>query len=134
MQNFIEIRLFILKILSKMHFGHESRAITMLFLNEIIALAIPHHSSRIRMSMQCICKILLKFVYSLLRNWTKMHFGHKSKARTLLFLNEIIPLAIPYHSSPIPMSMQSLKKIGKKVLKLEHRNKAQSIIYIHQGP
>ena len=29
-QNFIEIRLFILKILSKMHFGHESRAITQL--------------------------------------------------------------------------------------------------------
>ena len=51
-----------------------------------------------------------------------MHFGHKSRAITLLFLNEIIPLAIPYHSSPIPMSMQSLKKIGKKVLKLEHGN------------
>ena len=44
-----------------------------------------------------------------------MHFGHKSRAITLLFLNEIIPLAIPYHSSPIPMSMQSLKKIGQKV-------------------
>ena len=55
-----------------------------------------------------------------------MHFGHKSRAITLLFLNEIIPLAIPYHSSPIPMSMQSLKKIGKKVLKLEHGNEAQS--------
>ena len=62
-----------------------------------------------------------------------MHFGHKSRARTLLFLNEIIPLAIPYHSSPIPMSMQSLKKTGKKVLKLEHRNDAQSIFDIHQG-
>ena len=67
MQNFIEIRLFILKILSKMHLGHESRAITMLFLNEIIPLAIPHHSSPIPMSMQCICKILLKFIYSFLR-------------------------------------------------------------------
>ena len=53
-----------------------------------------------------------------------MHFGHKSRAITLLFLNEIIPLAIPFHSSQIPMSMQSLKKIGKKVLKLEHGNKA----------
>ena len=42
----------------------------------------------------------------------------------MLFLNEIIPLAIPYHSSPIPMSMQSLKKIGQKLLKLEHGNKA----------
>ena len=53
-----------------------------------------------------------------------MHFGHKSRAITLLFLNEISPLAIPYHSSPIPMSMQSLKKIGQKVLKLEHGNEA----------
>ena len=52
----------------------------------------------------------------------------------MLFLNEIIPLAIPYHSSPIPMSMQSLKKTGKKVLKLEHENEAQSIFDVHQGP
>ena len=58
-----------------------------------------------------------------------MHFGHESRAITLLFLNEIIPLAIPYLSSPIPMSMQSLKKIGKKVLKLEHGNEAQSISF-----
>ena len=63
-----------------------------------------------------------------------MHFGHKSRAITLLFLNEIIPLAIPYHSCPIPMPMQSLKKISKKVLKLEHGNEAQSIFDIHQGP
>ena len=34
-------------------------------------------------------------------------------------------------SSPIPMSMQSLMKIGKKVLKLEHGNEAQSIFDIH---
>ena len=134
MQNFIEIRLFILKILSKNAFRHESRAITMLFLNEIIPLAIPYHSSPIPMSMQCICKILLKFVYTFLRYWPKMHFGHKSRAITLLFLNEIIPLAIPYHSSPIPMSMQCLKKIGKKVLKLEHGNEAQSIFDTHQPP
>ena len=135
MQNFIEIRLIILKILSKkLHFGHESRAVTMLFLNEIIPLAIPYHSSPIPMSMQCICKILLKFVCSFLRYWPKKHFGHKSRAITLFFLNEIILLAIPYHSSPITLSMQSLKKIGKKVLKLEHRNEAQSIFDIHQRP
>ena len=42
-----------------MHFGHESRAITMLFLNEIIPLANPYHSSPITMSMQCICKIFI---------------------------------------------------------------------------
>ena len=63
-----------------------------------------------------------------------MHFGYESRAITLLFLNEIIPLAIPYHSPLIPMSMQNLKKIGKKVLKLEHGNKAQSISDIYQGP
>ena len=91
----------------------------MLFLKEFIPLAIPYHSSPIPMSVQCICKILLKFVYSFLRYWPKMHFGHKSRAITLLFLNEITPLAIPYHSSPIPMSMQSLQKIGQKVLKLD---------------
>ena len=134
LKNFIEICQFILRILSKNDFGHESRAATMLFLNEIILLTIPYHSSPIPMSVQCICRILLKFVYSFLRYWPKMHFGHKSRAITLLFLNEIIPLAIPYQSSPIPMSMQSLKKIGKKVLKLEHGNKAQSIFDIHQGP
>ena len=171
-----------------MHFGHESRAITMLFLNEIIPLAIPYHSSPIPMSMQCICKILLKFVYSFLRYWPKMHFGHKSRAITLffsewnyptcnpipllsdtnvyakfeenrykgtkvrawkrsakhfwhtsraitlLFQNEISPFAIPYHSSPIAMSMQSVKKIGTKVLQLEHGNEAQSISDKHQGP
>ena len=98
-----------------MHFGHESRAITMLFVNEIIPLAIPYHSSPIPISMQCICKILLKFIYSSLRYWPKMHFGHKSRAITLLFLIEIIPLAIPYHSSPIPMSMQCFKRKGTKV-------------------
>ena len=42
----------------------------------------------------------------------------------MLFLIEIIPLAIPYHSCPIPIPMQNLKKIGKKVLKLEHGNEA----------
>ena len=63
-----------------------------------------------------------------------MHFGHESRAITMLFLNEIIPFAIPYHSSLIPMSMQSLKKIGKKVHKSEHGNEAQSIFDTHQGP
>ena len=63
-----------------------------------------------------------------------MHFGHKSRAITLLFLSEIILLAIPNHSSPITMSMLSLKKIGEKVLMLEHGNEVQSIFDIHQGP
>ena len=55
----------------------------------------------------------------------KIQFGHKGLW---------VPHPIPYHSSPIPMSMQSLKKIGKKVIKLEHGNKAQNISDIHQGP
>ena len=62
-----------------------------------------------------------------------MRFGHKSRAITLLFLNEIIPLAIPYHSSPIPMSMQSLKKISKKVLKLEHGIKRKAFLTYIKG-
>ena len=95
-----------------MHFGHESRAITMLFLNEIIPLAIPYRLFIIKM-----LTIL----------------GHKSRAITLLFLNEIIPFTIPYHSSPIPMFMLSLKKIGKKVLKLEHGNQAQNILTYTKG-
>ena len=44
------------------------------------------------------------------------------------------PTLLPYYSSPIPMSMQSLKKIVEKVLKLEHGNEAQSIFDIHQEP
>ena len=65
-----------------------------------------------------------------------MHFVHKSRAITLLLLKEIIPLIIPYYSSLIPMSMQSLKNIGKKVLtcKLEHGNGTQNIFDRHQGP
>ena len=62
-----------------------------------------------------------------------MHFGHESRAITMLFLNEIIPLAIPYHSSPIPMSMQSLKKIGKKVLKLEQETKRKAFLTYIKG-
>ena len=44
------------------------------------------------------------------------------RAITLLFLNEFNPFAIPNHSALISISMQSLKKIGTKVLKLESRN------------
>ena len=158
MQNFIEIRLLILKILSKNAFGHKSRAITLLFLNKIIPLAIPYHSSPIPMSMQRLKKIGKKvlelehgneaqsifdihqcrsYIYVsmhmqnfieirlfILKILSKNAFGHKSRAITLLFQNEISPLAIPYHSTPIPMYMQSLKKIGQKVLKLEHGNEA----------
>ena len=108
----------------KMHFGHKSRAITLLFLNEIIPLAIPYHSSPIPMSMQNLKKIGKKGTKVRARKWRAKHFWHTSRAITLLFQNEFSPLAIPYHSSKIPMSMQSLKKIGQNVLKLEHGNEA----------
>ena len=43
----------------------------------------------------------------------KIQFGHKGLW---------VPHPIPYHSSPIPMSMQSLKKIGKKVISIYANN------------
>ena len=42
----------------------------------------------------------------------------QSRAIPLLFINKFSPFAIPNHSSPILMSMQSLKKIGQKLLEL----------------
>ena len=50
--------------------------------------------------------------------------GHQSRAVTLLFINEFSLLALPNHSSLISMSMQSSKKIGQKLLKLESGNEA----------
>ena len=105
-----------------MHFGHKLSAITLLFLNEIIPFAIPYHSSLI--PMQILKKIGKKGTKDRARKRSAKHFSHTSRAITLLFQNEISPLAIPYHSSPIPMSMQSMTKIGQMVLKLEHGNEA----------
>ena len=45
-------------------------------------------------------------------------------AITLLFINEFSAFAIPNNSSLISMSMQSLKNIGQKLLKLESINEA----------
>ena len=134
MQNFIEIRLFILKILYKSAFwtwmkGH-NYAVSEWNYPTCNSIPLLSDTNVYAMHMQNFIEIRL-FILKVL---TKMHFGHKSRALTLLFLNEIIPLAIPYHSSPIPMSMQSLKKMGTKVLKLEHGNEAQSIFDIDQGP
>ena len=49
----------------------------------------------------------------------KNTFLHQSRVITLLLINEFNPFAIPNHSSLISMFMQSLKKIGQKLLKLE---------------
>ena len=61
------------------------------------------------------------FILKMLRKNT---FLHQSRAITLLFINEFSPFAIPNHSSPISMTMQSLKKIGQNLLKLESGNEA----------
>ena len=55
----------------------------------------------------------------------KTHFFTKIKGHNsiVLFQNKISPFAIPYHSSPISVPVQSLKKIGQKILKLEHEMK-----------
>ena len=52
------------------------------------------------------------------------HILHKPRAITLLFINEFSPFAIPNHSFLISVSMQSLKKISQKLLKLESGNEA----------
>ena len=59
------------------------------------------------------------FILKILR---KNIFLHQSRAITLLFINEFSPFAIPNHSFLISMPMQSLKKIGQKLLKLESRH------------
>ena len=69
-------------------------------------------------------KVVVQDRWSLNSSGRYDDFDCTSRAITLLFQNEISPLPIPYHSSSIPMSMQSLKKIGQKVLKLEHGNEA----------
>ena len=52
----------------------------------------------------------------------KKHFLHQSRAITLLAIYKFSLFAIPNHSSLLSMSMQSLKKIGQKLLKLEFGN------------
>ena len=61
------------------------------------------------------------FVLKILRKNT---FLHQSRTITLLLINKFSPFAIPNHSFLISMSMQSLKKIGQNLLKLESGNEA----------
>ena len=51
----------------------------------------------------------------------------------LLFINEFSPFAIPNHSSLISISMQSLKTIGQKLLKLESGNDIFTSIKAHNS-
>ena len=119
-QNFIKIHPFVLKILRKNTFLHQSRAITLLFIIEFSPFAIPNHSSLISMSMQSLKKTVKSYT-NLSPETTNLH---QSRAITLLFINKFSPFAIPNNSSPISMSTQSLKKIGQKLLKLESGNEA----------
>ena len=64
---------------------------------------------------------------------SKNTFLHQSRAITLLFINEFSPFAIPNHSFLISTSMQSLKKIGKKLLKLESGNDIYTSVKCHNS-
>ena len=98
-QNFIKIHPFVLKILRKNTILHQSRAITLLFINEFSPFAIPNHSFLMSMSMQSLKKIGKK----LLKLESGNDILHQSRAITLLFINEFSPFAIPNHSSLISM-------------------------------
>ena len=78
-QHLIKIHPFVLKILRKNTFLHQSRAITLLFIHEFSPFAIPNHSSLILMSMQSLKKIGQKLLKS-----PETTFLHQSRAITLL--------------------------------------------------
>ena len=113
-QNLIEIHKLIYKILS---------------INKILTLINGHNSVKNRPKIMCI-------KYN--KRYTKCYqissicskdieeniFLHQSRTITLLFMNDFSPFAMPNHSSPISMSMQSLKKFGQKLLKLQPGNEA----------
>ena len=71
---------------------------------------------------------VLKILRKILRKNT---FLHQSRAITLLFINEFSPFTIPNHSFLISMSMQSLKNISPKLLKLESGNDIFTSIKSH---
>ena len=53
----------------------------------------------------------------------KCNFEHKSRAITVRSFHEMYPSTFPNQSLPVSTNMQSLKKIGKKLLELESGNK-----------
>ena len=119
-QTFIKILPFVLKILKKNTFVHQSSAITLLFIKEFSPFTIPNHSSLISMSRQSLKKIGQK----LPKLESGNDFLHQSRTITVLSLNEFSLFAIPNHSCLITLSMQSLKKTGQKLLKSESGNEA----------
>ena len=94
-----------------------SRAITLLKIDQKQRALATTWILYISMHIQNFIKIH-PFLLKILRKNISLH---QSRAITLLFINKFSPFAIPNHYSPISMSMQSLKKIGQKLLKLRVR-------------
>ena len=64
----------------------------------------------------------------------KCNFEHKSRAITVRSFDEIYPSTIPNHSLSVSTHLQSLKKIGQNLLKLESGNEKNAIFNLNQGP
>ena len=119
-QNLIEIHKLIQKILS---------------INKILTSIKGHNSVKNRPKITCIRQNMdLVFINAYTKFYQnssicsedieEKHIYTLIKGHNFLFINEFSSFAIPNHSSPISMSMQSLKKIGHKLLKIESGNEA----------
>ena len=90
-----------------------------LSINKILMLIKGHNSVKNWLKIACIInKMLSKLIHLFWRYWGKNTFLHRTRVITLLFINEFSPFTIPNHPSLISMSMQSLKTIRQKLLKL----------------
>ena len=117
-QNLIEIHKLIHKILS---------------INKILTSIKGHNSLKNWSKQRALDRTWILYLSTHTQNFIKIHplvlkilrkntFLHQSRTITLLFINKFSSFAIQNHSSPISMSMQSLKKIGQKLHKLESGN------------
>ena len=119
-QNFINIHPFVLKILRKNTFLHQSRAITRLFINQLSPFAIPNHFFLISLSMQSLKKIGQK----LLRLEPGNDIFTSIKGHNSVVHKRIKPLCNPKPLLPDTNVHESVKKIGQKLLKFESGNEA----------
>ena len=128
-QNLIEIHKLIYKILS---------------INKILTLIKGHNSAKNWQKIMCIrynmdlvfINVYTKFYQNssiCSEDIEEKHILHQSKAITLLFTNTFGPFAIPNHFSLTSMSIQSLKKISQKLLKLESGNDIFTSIMGHNS-
>ena len=106
----------------------------LLSINKILTSIKGHNSIKNRPKITCIrynmdlvfINAYTKFYKNssfVLKIWRKNTFLYQSRAITMLFINKFSPFAIPNHSQ-ISVSMQSLKKIGQKLLKLRVRKRS----------